>query len=384
MVEHPGAAWPEWSSPSMSLNLASDNIAPAHPAVIEALARVNAGAAAPYGKDEPTARVEALLAEIFECEVGVFLVTTGTAANALALAQMTPPWGAALAHHEAHVMHDECGAPEFFTNGAKMVGVVGEDGRIGAEALTGILAKNFWTPPTHVRPASLTLSQATEAGTVYRSDHVAELSAIARAHGMRVHMDGARFANAVVSSRATPAALTWKAGVEALSLGFTKNGAMAAEAVVLFAPDLIEGLAERRKRGGHLWSKGRFIAAQALGLLENGLWLELAARANAQAARLTIGLSARGLNLAFPVEANEVFVWLPAEIHQSLQGQGAHYYVWESDCVTGARAGRPGDVMARLICSWATPDADVDALLSAIDGAAPAKRASRSPGTPLF
>ncbi|TBN55356.1 low specificity L-threonine aldolase [Hansschlegelia quercus] len=366
------------------MNLASDNIAPAHPAVIEALARVNEGAATPYGKDETTARVEALLAEIFEHEVGVFLVTTGTAANALALAQMTPPWGAALAHHEAHVMHDECGAPEFFTNGAKMVGVAGADGRIDAGALADILAKNFWTPPTHVRPASLTLSQATEAGTVYRADQITELFGIAREHGMRVHMDGARFANAVVSTRETPAALTWKAGVDALSLGFTKNGAMAAEAIVLFAPELIEGLAERRKRGGHLWSKSRFIAAQALGLLENGLWLELAARANAQAARLTLGVAARGLDLAFPVEANEVFVWLPAEIHQGLQDRGAHYYVWESDCVTPARGGRPREVMARLICSWATPNEDVDAFLSAIDGAAPAKRASRSPGTPLF
>jgi threonine aldolase len=368
----------------MSLNLASDNIAPAHPAVMEALARVNSGPATPYGKDDATARVEKLLAEIFEREVGVFLVTTGTAANALALAQMTPPWGAALAHHEAHVMHDECGAPEFFTNGAKMVGVAGEDGRISAAALADILSKNFWTPPTHVRPASITLSQATEVGTVYRSDHVAELSSIARERGMRIHMDGARFANAVASTRETPAALTWKAGVEALSLGFTKNGAMSAEAVVLFAPDLIDGLVERRKRGGHLWSKGRFIAAQALGLLENGLWLELAARANAQAARLTLGLAARSLNLAFPVEANEVFVWLPAEIHQGLHRQGSHYYVWDSDCVTAARAGRPGDVLARLICSWATPDEEVDAFLSAIDNAAPAKRASRSPGTPLF
>lgn len=372
----------------MSLNLASDNIAPAHPAVLEALAAANRGSATPYGKDEATARVEALLAEIFEREVGVFLATTGTAANALALAQMTPPWGAVLAHDEAHIVHDECGAPEFFTNGAKLVGVAGLDGKIDPAALSHLLAKNFWTPPTHVRPAALTLSQATEAGTVYRPDEVAALSAIARAHGLRVHMDGARFANAVVSTRATPAELTWKAGVEALSFGFTKNGAMAAEAVVLFAPDLVEGLAERRKRGGHLWSKGRFIAAQALGLLEHDLWLDLARSANAQAARLASGLAARGLKAAFPVEANEVFVHLPAATHERLQAAGAHYYVWASDWIAPERRGAEGNIIARLICSFATTDAEVDGFLAAIDAAsgtsAPAKRASRSPGTPLF
>jgi threonine aldolase len=367
------------------MNLASDNIAPAHEAVLEALARANSGPARPYGHDEINARVESLLSDIFEREVAAFLVTTGTAANALSLAQMTPPWGAVIGHDEAHVMHDECGAPEFFTNGAKVVGARGLDGKLTPESLKSLLGRDFWTPPTHVAPKALTLSQATEAGTVYRAGEIAALAEIACGKSLRVHMDGARFANAVASAGRTPAELTWKAGVEALSFGFTKNGAMAAEAIVLFAPDLVENLAERRKRGGHTWSKGRFVAAQIEALLEGGLWLDLARRANASAAKLALGLEARALRLAFPVEANEVFVWLPRPLHEALQAQGAAYYVWTSGSVAPARAGRDGEIMARLIASFATEDSEIDAFLAAIDAASGrTKKASRSPGTPLF
>ncbi|MGA0533467.1 threonine aldolase family protein [Hansschlegelia sp. KR7-227] len=366
------------------MNLASDNVAPAHDAVLEALAAVNRGPARPYGHDDVNARVEALLSEVFERKVTAFLVTTGTAANALALAQMTPPWRAAIGHAEAHVMHDECGAPEFFTGGAKIVGAPGVDGRLTTESLTALLARDFWTPPTHVAPASLTLSQATEAGTVYRPAEIAALTAIARERGLRVHMDGARFANAVVSTGASPADLTWRAGVEALSFGFTKNGAMAAEAVVLFADDLVENLAERRKRGGHTWSKGRFIAAQIEALLAGGLWLDLARAANARAAQLAIGLEARGLRLAFPVEANEVFAHLPAALHDALKAQGAQYYLWSSESIAPQRRGRDSEVLARFIPSFATEPVEIDALLAAIDAAAPRKKALRSPGAPLF
>lgn len=367
------------------MNLTSDNIAPAHEAVLEALTAANRGPARPYGHDDVNARVEEALSEIFEREVAAFLVTTGTAANALSLAQMVPPWGAAIGHTEAHVMHDECGAPEFFTNGAKMVGAPGLDGRITPQSLTALLGRDFWTPPTHVTPAALTLSQSTEAGTVYRPAEIATLAGIARERGLRVHMDGARFANAVVSTRATPAELTWKAGVEALSFGFTKNGAMAAEAIVLFAPDLVKNLAERRKRGGHTWSKGRFVAAQIEALLKGGLWLDLARTANARAAELAIGLEARELKLAFPVEANEVFVWLPASLHEALKAQGAAYYVWTSDSIAPNRRGGEGEVIARLIASFATTSEEIAGFLGAIDAVrAPNRRASRSPGTPLF
>ncbi|WP_020177481.1 beta-eliminating lyase-related protein [Methylopila sp. M107] len=371
------------------MNLTSDNIAPAHPAVLEALGAANSGPARPYGHDEENARVEALLSEIFEKPVAAYLVTTGTAANALSLAQMSPPWGAVIGHREAHVMHDECGAPEFFTNGAKIVGAAGLDGKLTPNTLGALLGRDFWTPPTHVTPSALTLSQATEAGTVYRPAEIAALSEVARAHKLRVHMDGARFANAVAATRASPADLTWRAGVEALSFGFTKNGAMAAEAIVLFADDLLAGLAERRKRGGHTWSKGRFIAAQIAALLEGGLWLDLARTANATAAELAIGLEARGFRTAFPVESNEVFVWLPAALHEALQARGAGYYVWTSESIASDRAGRAGEVIARLICSFATTSAEVAAALAEIDAAASVaeggrKRASRSPGTPLF
>lgn len=367
------------------MNLTSDNIAPAHEAVLEALAAANRGPARPYGHDDVNIRVEAMLSEIFERQVAAFLVTTGTAANALSLAQMTPPWGAAIGHAEAHVMHDECGAPEFFTNGAKMVGAPGLDGRLTPASLSALLARDFWTPPTHVTPAALTLSQATEAGTVYRPGEIAALAEIAREKNLRVHMDGARFANAVVSTRATPAELTWKAGVEALSFGFTKNGAMAAEAIVLFAPDLVQNLAERRKRGGHTWSKGRFVAAQIEALLTEGLWLDLARAANARAAELALGLQARDLRLAFPVEANEVFVWLPASLHEALKAKGAAYYVWTSQSIAPERQGREGEVIARLITSFATTAEEVSGFLAAIDAVrAPSKKASRYPGTPLF
>ncbi|MDR4307105.1 low specificity L-threonine aldolase [Chelatococcus sambhunathii] len=370
------------------MNLTSDNIAPAHPAVLEALAAANSGPARPYGHDEENARVEALLSDVFEKPVAAFLVTTGTAANALSLAQMTPPWGAVIGHEEAHVMHDECGAPEFFTNGAKIVGAPGLDGKLTTETFGGLLGRDFWTPPTHVTPAALTLSQATEAGTVYRPAEIGALSEIARGRRIRVHMDGARFANAVASTHASPADLTWRSGVEALSFGFTKNGAMAAEAIVLFAEDLIQNLAERRKRGGHTWSKGRFIAAQIAALLEGGLWLDLARSANARAAELALGLEARGLRTAFPVEANEVFVWLPAALHEALKARGAGYYVWTSESIAPERAGGDGEVIARMIASFATTGAEVQTALTEIDAAlavaAPRKRAPRPLGAPLF
>jgi threonine aldolase len=348
---------------------ASDNAAPAADAVLEAMAAVNRGFQPAYGVDAVSRRIERQLADLFEREVAVFPVTTGTAANALALAQMSPPWGAVIAHEEGHIMHDECGAPEFFTNGAKLVGVAGRNGKVTPEGLSGLLARDFWTPPTHVTPSAFNLSQATEAGTVYRPEEVAALAEIARGRGLRVHMDGARFANAVVSTGATPAELTWKAGVEVLSFGFTKNGAMAAEAIVVFAPDLVAGFAERRKRGGHLWSKSRYVAAQIEALLADGLWLDLAGRANASAARLASGLEARGLKLAFPVEANEAFVHLPAAVDAALRSAGAVYYPWSSEAIGPDRAGAPGDRLARLICSFATAAEDIDALLRVVDEA---------------
>jgi threonine aldolase len=342
------------------MNFASDNTAPIADAVLEALAAANHGSARAYGTDPVTARVEARLREIFEHDAAVFLVGTGTAANALALAQMTPPWGAVLGHAEAHVMHDECGAPEFFTNGAKLVGIPGAGGKLTTAALDAVLARNTWSPPMHVTPSAVTLSQATEAGTVYTPDEIAALSELARRHRLRVHMDGARFANAVTATSASPADLTWRSGVEILSFGFTKNGALAAEALVVFAPALVQGMAERRKRGGHLWSKGRYLAAQIDALLANDLWLDLARNANAQAGRLAAGLAERGIRLAFPAEANEVFAYLPNPTDQTLRAAGATYHPWETDAAPAAPA---GETLVRLVCSFATETTDVEAFL---------------------
>ena len=265
------------------MEFGSDNMAGASPRVIEALAAANGGAAAAYGADTHTARAAERLAEIFEHPCAVFLVATGTGANALALGSLTPPWGAVFCHADAHVMDSECGAPEFFTGGAKLVGIPGEAGKIEPEALGAALSL-FPSDSVHqVRPAALSLSQATECGTIYTCDEIARLAAVAHGAGLRVHMDGARFANALVSLGCTPAAITWQAGVDALSFGATKNGALACEAVVFFEPERAAHFGLQRKRGGHTVSKGRFLGAQMNAYLDDDHWLDLARLANGRA-----------------------------------------------------------------------------------------------------
>ena len=293
------------------MNFASDNAAGIAPQILAAISRANVGAALAYGQDAWTRRVEARFAEIFAHDVAVFLVPTGTAANALALAHLTPPWGAVLCHHEAHIATDECGAPEFFGGGIKLVGLAGEAGKIAPDTLRRALDAGQWGGPHHVSPAVLSLSQATEAGTIYRPDEIRELAEIAHARGLALHVDGARIGNAIARMNASPAQATWMAGVDALSFGATKGGALAAEAVVFFDPARGAKMSERRKRGGHLVSKHRFLAAQIEAYLADDLWLELARHANAMADRLAAGLAAEGLVPVWPVEANEVFVALP-------------------------------------------------------------------------
>ena len=266
------------------MNFASDNGAGVAAPILDAIAassRVNAPA---YGADDFTARAEARLSEIFERKASVFLVATGTAANALSLAALAAPWQAVFCHEEAHVIDDECGAPEFFTGGAKVVGVPGRDGKIQPAALAETLARFPRGQAKTSQPGALSLSQATEAGTAYRPDEIAALAAIAREAGMGVHMDGARFANVVAATGATPAELTWRAGVDVLSLGATKNGALACEAVIVFDPDKAAAMPYQRKRAGQTLSKGRFLGAQMEAWLAGDLWLELARRANARRA----------------------------------------------------------------------------------------------------
>lgn len=342
------------------MNFASDNAAPVAPEILDALARVNAGFAIGYGNDEATSRVERQFSELFEREVAVFLVATGTAANALALAHLSPPWGAVFCHAEAHIATDECGAPEFYGSGLKLVGLPGGGRKITVPALEEVLER-AWGGPHHVTPAVLSLTQATEAGTIYQRDEIARLAATARTRGMLVHMDGARFANALERLDLTPAEATWRAGVDVLSFGATKGGAMAAEAVVFFDPARAAGMSERRKRGGHLISKHRFLAVQMAAFLSDNLWLTLARQANRMADRLAERLAAIGCPPIWPVEANLVFVVIRHEIHKRLQDAGATYYVMESESLPKPVAvDRDGLLLVRLVTSFATTDADID------------------------
>ena len=343
-------------SESADLNFASDNTAPVAPQILDAIVATNDGYARAYGNDDWTFAVERRLSEIFEREAAAFLVPTGTAANALALAQIAPPWGAVFCHADSHIATDECGAPEFFGGGIKLVGLAGEAGKIAAAALQQALALYGGQSPHQMVAAALSLTQASESGTIYRTDEIATLCEVAKRHGLAVHMDGARFANALVRLNATPAQMTWRSGIDVLSFGATKGGALAAEAVVIFDPARAKFFAERRKRGGHLVSKHRFLAAQFAAYLADDLWLTLARRANALADRLAQELAAIGLKPVFPVEANLVFVMLPRALDARLKAAGANYYVRTSESI----ALPAGQVLARLVTSFATQDEEIE------------------------
>lgn len=351
------------------MNFASDNVMGASAPVLDAIVRANGGAMAAYGADPITRRVEARLREVFEApELAVFPVVTGTAANALALAACVPPYGLCLCHAEAHVTEDECGAPEFYMHGAKLAGVPGAGGKLAAADVARWLA----ALPRHVKqmpPRALSLSQATEAGLVYGVDEIAALSAAAHAHGLAVHMDGARFANALVSLGCTPAEMTWKAGVDVLSFGATKNGCLAAEAILVFRPDLAETLEYRRKRGGHVLSKGRLVAAQLDAYLESDHWLANARHANAMAARLSADLAALpGVRLAWETQANEVFPILPGGLDAHLRAGGAIYHPWSTNSLPAGEAVGGDEALVRFVTAFATTEAEVAALIERARG----------------
>jgi threonine aldolase len=342
------------------MDFASDNAAGIAPEILAAISQANEGAALAYGCDAWTRRVEEKLAAIFEQEVAGFLVSSGTAANALALAHLTEPWGAVLCHQEAHIATDECGAPEFYGGGIKLVGLAGEAGRIAPETLRRALGAGSWGGPHHVSPSVLSLSQATEAGTIYRPEEIRELAEIAHARGMSVHVDGARLGNALARLNASPAQATWMAGVDVLSFGATKGGTLAAEAVIFFDPHRAAGMPERRKRGGHLISKHRFLAAQIDAYLADDLWLKLARHANAMADRLAAGLAAAELVPVWPVEANEVFVALPMQVDQRLRAAGASYHPWTTDSLPKDVTLDGDTTLVRLVTSFATSVEEVD------------------------
>jgi len=355
------------------MDFASDNAAGAAPSILEAIARSARVNAPAYGADEYTARAEARLSELFEREVAAFLVATGTAANALALAALARPWETVFCHEEAHIIDDECGAPEFFAAGAKLVGVAGLSGKVAPDALSETLARFPRGQVKTTQPAALSLSQATEAGTLYRLDEIAALTRAAREAGLAVHVDGARFANAVAALGVAPADMTWRVGVDALAFGATKNGALACEAVVFFDPAKAADFAFQRKRAGQTLSKGRFLGAQMEAYLADRLWLELARRANAAARRLSEGLAATpDVRLVWPTEANEVFVAAPSESLARWRAAGARFHDWTSRSAPPERAPGAREGMARLVTSFETEEREIDALLEL--AAAPHRR----------
>jgi threonine aldolase len=343
------------------MHFGSDNVVGASPQVMQALMAANdAGPMSSYGEDEIAQRVTAEFARIFETDVAVFLMPTGTAANGLALACLTPPWGEIFCHQDAHVMTDECGGPENWTGGAKITPLPGVGGKIAPATLTAALEAPRRGIHS-VAPAALSLTNLTECGTAYTAGETAALAAIAKQHGLKVHLDGARFSNALVGGNASPAALTWKAGVDVLTLGATKNGALAAEAVIFFDKPLADTAPYRRMRGGHLLSKGRLLSGQFEGWLKDDHWLDLARQANAAARRLAQGLAAAtGVRLAWPIDGNEVFAVLPEQLEQRLLKEGFRFYRWRAEAMAAADMPRAGEVLCRLVCSWRTQQEDVD------------------------
>jgi threonine aldolase len=348
------------------MNFTSDNTAGVSQIILAAIQAANEGAAPAYGEDPFSAKATELLSDVFEIEVAVFLVATGTAANALALGALCPPWGAIFCHKGSHIMEDECGAPEMFTAGAKLVGISGRAGKIAPKGLAETLSAFPRGALKQVQPSTLSISQGTECGTLYTCAEVGELSSLAHEAGVSVHMDGARFANAVVALNCTPAQVTWKAGVDVLSFGATKNGALACEAVVVFDPSKSHSLPFQRKRSGHTMSKGRFLGAQMIAYLEDGHWLDNASAANGHAIRLAQGLAqAPGVRLPWPRQINEVFAILPRKTHAALRAAGVHYYDWTSRDF-GEKPLRDEEVFARLVTSFATSADDVERLINLV------------------
>lgn len=330
------------------MNFRSDNTAAAAPEILTALSAVNDAPAAAYGDDPWSQRLNETFSEVFERDVRVFTVATGTAANSIALASVTPPWGGIVCHSEAHIACDECGAPEFYSGGAKLVLVEGPHAKMSPAALKDGVARNARGIHS-IQPTAASISQTTERGAIYKPAEVAALGAAAREAGVALHMDGARFGNAVAALKCKPCDISWRGGVDVLSFGATKNGALAAEAIVCFDLDRAEEIARRRKRGGQLFSKGRYAAAQLMAYFEGGLWLRLAERANALAAQLG---EAAAPFLSTPVESNQVFIKPGAESLAKLRAAGALFYDW----------GQDGSGEARLVVSWNQDEADVKKL----------------------
>lgn len=347
------------------IDFRSDNTGRAAPEILDALVKANTGTALGYGGDDWTARLQERFGELFETRVRVFPVATGTAANALSLAAISPSWGLVYCSEAAHINTSEANAAGFFGGGLKLVPVPGDHGRIDPAALRETLAA---VPPGALhrgQPAAVNITQASDLGAVYRLDEVGAIAEAAKSHGLKVHMDGARFANALARLQCSPADMSWRAGVDILSFGATKNGGALCDAIVVFAPELADGLAVQLRRAGQVWSKMRFASAQLMAYVEDGLWLRLAQASNAAASRIAAGIAGLpGLRLVAPVEANEIFLEIRGEMMDALERDGFQFY-------------RRSRTLARFVCRFDLTDAEADALVAVLRRhcAAPARAA---------
>ncbi|HEV2334288.1 MAG TPA: beta-eliminating lyase-related protein [Stellaceae bacterium] len=343
----------------------SDNTGRAAPEILDALVRANSGTALGYGADALTARLQDRFSDLFETRVRVFPVATGTAANALSLAAIAPPWGLVYCSEAAHINTSEVNAAGFFGGGLKLVPVAGKDGRVDAEALAATLTAVQPGAIHRGQPAAVSLTQASDLGAVYPLAEIRRIAETARARGLRVHMDGARFANAVARVGCSPSEMSWRAGVDILSFGATKNGGALCDAIVVFTPELADGLAVQLRRAGQVWSKMRFASAQLEAYIADGLWLRLAQASNAAAARIAAGITeVPGLRLIAPVEANELFLDMPGAVMDALEQSGFQFY-------------RRSSTLARFVCRFDVTETEADSLIAALKrhSTAPARAA---------
>ncbi len=338
------------------MNFASDNTAGAHPDILDAIVQANTGQTMPYGNDEVTARVRDRVCEVFETDARIFFVPTGTAANGLAIASITPPWGAVVCHEKAHINDHECNGPVAFAGGARLIGLKGELGKITPEDIEPVILEGRGDEHySQVRAVSVT--QLTEQGTAYGLDELAAIGDLCRKYDLHLHMDGSRFANAVAHAGCSAADMSWKAGVDVLSFGGTKNGALALDAVVFFNPALGDDFRYRQKRAGHVLSKMRMMSAQMEAYLNEDLWLRNARHANAMARRLADGLGDLDVELATPVHGNQVFPLMPPDMVETLKNAGIQFYD------RGPVGGDDERRKVRLVTAFNTPTADVDTFL---------------------
>jgi threonine aldolase len=336
------------------VKFASDNVAGACPEVLDAILKANEGDSTPYGNDQISTDLQNKFSEIFEKDVIVFPIASGTAANALALATMTPSFGNVYCHKLSHINTDECGAPEFYTGGGKLITLNGINGKITAKELDEAISGKGVVH--HTQPYSVSITQVCETGEVYQLDEIKQISEVAHKHNLNMHMDGARFANALTSLNCSPAEMTWKSGIDVLSFGATKNGCIAAEAIIFFKKDLVGNIAFLMKRAGHLLSKMRFVSAQLDAYISNDVWLKNAKHANEMGKKLSEGLAKHNsIKIAYPTEANEVFAKLPRDIIDRLNSEG---YIINEDELDGKAV--------RFVAAWNTQASDVESFLNSI------------------